>query len=94
MNVIGCAHFLSKRFAEAIETLLLAIQEDPNAVGYRFLIASYAHLGRLQEAREALSRMRLIDPVVMPPNLRVLRMPEHRDLALSGLRLALGEEAP
>ena len=77
LNVIGCAHFCSRRFAEAIETLLLALQEDPNAVAYRFLIACYAHLGRLGEAREALDRMRLIDPVVMPYYLP-LRIPQHR----------------
>jgi pentatricopeptide repeat protein len=95
LNVIGCAQFFIKNFAEAIETLLLAIQEDPNAVGYRFLVAGYAHLGRLEEARETLNRMRrLIDPDVMPPYLQVLRIPAHRELLLSGLRLALGEEAP
>ena len=93
LHVIGCRHFLSKGFAEAIETLPLAIQEDPNAVAYRFLSACYAHLGRLEEAREALDRMRLIDPVVMPSYLP-LRFPQHRELLLSGLRLALGEEAP
>jgi adenylate cyclase len=93
LHVIGCAHFLSKRFAEAIETLPLAIQEDPNAMAYRFLSACYAHLGRLEEARDALDRMRLIDPVVIPSYLP-LRIPQHRELLLSGLRLAIGEEAP
>jgi pentatricopeptide repeat protein len=60
---------------------------------YRGLIAGYAHLGRLEEARAALHRMRLIDPVVMPHCLEMLRIPEHRELLLSGLRLALGEAA-
>jgi adenylate cyclase len=90
---IGGAHFLSKRFEEALETLLPAIQEDPNAAGYRWLIACYAHMGRLEEARAALNRLRLIDPVVMPSNHQVLRIPEHREFLLSGLRLALGEGA-
>jgi adenylate cyclase len=94
LNIIGCAQFFGRRFEEAIQTLLLAIQEDPTTVGYRFLIAGYAHLGRLEEAREALNRMRLIDPVVMPPYLQVMRVPKHRDLLVSGLRLAIGEEAP
>jgi TolB-like protein/class 3 adenylate cyclase len=35
LNVIGHADFFGRRFEEAIETLLLAIQEDPNAVAYR-----------------------------------------------------------
>ncbi len=94
LNVIGYAHFFSRRFEEAIETLLLATQEDPNAVGSHGLIASYAHLGRLEEAREALHRLRLIDPVVMPPYLHAARIPQHRELLVSGLRLAMGEEAP
>jgi adenylate cyclase len=91
MNIIGYAHFLSRRFAEAIEALLLVIQEDANPLSYHGLIACYAHLGRLDEAREALSRVRLIHPVVMPWYLQALRIPEHRDLLVSGLRLALGE---
>jgi adenylate cyclase len=93
LRVIGQAQFYSRRFAEAIETLSLAIQEDPNAGSY-VLIACYAHLGRLEEARAALNRMQLIDPVVMPPYLQAMRIPECRELLLSGLRLALGEGAP
>jgi adenylate cyclase len=92
LDIIGHAHFFSRRFAEAVETLLLAIQEDPRTVSYHCLIASYAHMGRLEEAREALSRLR-IDPLVMPAYLHFLRIPQHRDLLVSGLRLALGEEA-
>jgi hypothetical protein len=37
--------------------------------------------------------MRLIDPVVMPPYLQGLGIPEHRELLVSGLRLAIGETA-
>jgi adenylate cyclase len=92
LNVIGFAQFFSGRFAEAVETLLRATQEDPNAVAYRGLIACYAHLGRLEEAREALSRLRLITPAVIPPYLP-FRIPQHRELFLSGLRLAIGETA-
>jgi adenylate cyclase len=90
---IGFAQFFSRRFEEAIEILLPAMQEDPNAVGYHLLIASYAHMRRLDEARAALSRLRLIDRVVMPHYLQALRIPEHRDLLVSGRRLAIGEQA-
>jgi adenylate cyclase len=93
LTIIGYAHFFSRRFEEAIETLLLAIQEDPNPVRYHGLIACYAHLGRLEEARDALSRMRLIDPALMPWYLQALRIPQHRELLVSGLRLAIGETA-
>ena len=89
--VIGVAHFLSRRFAEAVPKLLLAIQEDPSNPGpYRVLGACYAHMGRLDDAREIVARLRAITPVVIP-DASFLRNPEHRELLLSGLRLAAGE---
>jgi hypothetical protein len=48
-------------------------------------------LGRLDDAREALARLRAITPVVIPDTISVFRKPEHRELLLSGLRLAIGE---
>jgi pentatricopeptide repeat protein len=89
--VIGTAHFLGTRFEEAVPKLLLAIQEDPTFLAaYRSLAACYAHMGRLDDAREVLERLRAIRPVVMPRDLPY-RNPEHRELFLSGLRLAMGE---
>jgi len=89
---IGYAHFFSRRFDEAVPKLLLAIQEDPSYPGpYRVLAACYAHMGRLDEAREIIDRLRTITPVVVP-GARQLRKAEHRELFLSGLRLAAGEE--
>jgi hypothetical protein len=70
---------------------LLGIQDDPNhPTAYRLLAGCYAHMGRLGEAREIVKRLRAIVPVVVP-NTSYLRNPEHRDLLLSGLRLAAGE---
>jgi TolB-like protein/class 3 adenylate cyclase len=88
---IGAAHFFSRRFDEAVPKLLLAIQEDPN-VSYacRYLSACYAHMGRLDDAREVIGRLRPITSVVIP-DASHLRNPEHRELYLSGLRLAAGE---
>jgi TolB-like protein len=90
-SAIGGAHFVSRRFDEAVPKLLLAIQEDPTyPQPYRWLAASYAHMGRLDEAREIVVRLRAItSPVV--PSASFLRNPEHRELFLSGLRLAAGE---
>ena len=89
--VIGMAHFLSRRFDQAVPKLLLAIQEDPGYLEtYRYLAACYAHLGRLDEARAVVQRLRVITPVVIP-NASFLRNPEHRELFLSGLRSAAGE---
>jgi adenylate cyclase len=90
--VIGAAHFLSRRFDEAVPKLLLAIQEDPSFPNpYRYLAACYAHMGRFSDAQEIVERLRAITTVAIP-NASYLRNPEQRELFLSGLRLAAGEE--
>ena len=89
--VIGQAHFLSRRFDEAVRTLLLAMQDNPTLpFPYRVLAACYAHMGRLDDAREIIERLRAITSPVIPES-SYLRNPEHRELYLSGLRLAAGE---
>jgi TolB-like protein len=91
LAIIGEAHFLARRFDEAAPNLLLAIQEDPSlTVPYRYLAACYAHMGRLPEAREIVARLRAISSVVIP-DASFLRNVEHRELYLSGLRLAAAE---
>jgi adenylate cyclase len=91
LPTIGAAHLFSRRFDKALSTLQLAIQEDPSfPPAYRFLAACYAHMGRLDEAREIVGRLRAITPVISPRVLQ-FRKPEHRELLLSGLRLAAGE---
>jgi tetratricopeptide (TPR) repeat protein len=88
---IGAAHFFSRRFDEAVPKLLLAIQEDPSSPQpYRYLAACYAHMGRLDDAREIFGRLRAITSVVIS-DVSFLRNVEHRELWLSGLRLAAGE---
>jgi len=47
-------------------------------------------MGRLDEAREIVRRLREITPAVVP-SVVLYRNPEHRELLLSGLRLAAGE---
>src|SRR6516164_5172480 len=90
--VIGAAHFAARRFDEAVPKLLLAIQEDPShPVPYRFLAACYAHMGRPERAREIVARLRAIGVAVIP-DVRHHRDGQHRELILSGLRLAIGEE--
>ena len=88
---IGAAHFYSRRFDQAVPKLLLAIQEDPSLPSpYRLLAACYAHMGRLDDAREIVTRLRSITSAVIP-DASFLRNPEQRELYLSGLRLAAGE---
>ena len=80
-----------RRFAEATSKLLLSIQDDPGfPPAFRCLAACYAHMGRLDEARDVVKRLRTITPQVMPNDLP-FRNPEDRELFLSGLRLAAGE---
>jgi adenylate cyclase len=89
--IMDAAHFVSRRFDEAVPKLLIAIQDDPGfPMPYRILAACYAHLGRLDDAREIVERLRAITSVVIP-DLSFLRNPEHRELVLSGRRLAAGE---
>ena len=93
VSAIGAAHFLSRRFDQALPKLLLAIQENPDyPVSYRYLAACYAQMGRLDEAREIVVRLRAITPLVVS-SADYLRNLEQRELLMSGLRLAAGETA-
>ena len=88
---IGQAYFFKRQFDEAAAKLVLAIQDNPGSpIPYRTLAACYAHMGRLDEARAIVARLRAVTPEIVP---RVLpwRNPEDRELLLSGLRLAAGE---
>jgi adenylate cyclase len=88
---MGMAYFSKRRFDEAASTLLLSIQNNPGFPNsYRTLAACYAHMGRLDEARAIVARLRAITPLVVPSDLP-FRNPEDRELLLSGLRLAAGE---
>jgi len=91
--IIGCAHFVARRFDEAIAKQLIALQEDPSFPDpYRYLAACYAHTGRLDDAREIVERLRAVTPLVVP-RASELRNAEQRELYLSGLRRAAGEAA-
>jgi len=92
--LIGSALVSSRRFEEAIPKLLASIQNDEDAAvaPYRWLVACYAHMGRLEEARATLARLRAISSVMIPEASN-LRNAEHRELFLSGLRLAISESA-
>jgi adenylate cyclase len=76
-------------FDQAQPDLLLSIQEG-NLNSYRALAACYAHIGRLDDARATIQRLRDITTVVVPDWLPY-RKPEHRKLFVTGLRLAMGE---
>jgi adenylate cyclase len=91
LSVLGMAYFFKRQFDEAAAKLLLSIQNHPGfPPSYRTLAACYAHMGRLDEARAIVARLRAITPLVVASELP-WRKPEDRELFLSGLRLAAGE---
>jgi len=91
LATLGSAYFISRRFDEAVRKLVLAIQEDPSFPdSYRYLAVCYAHMGRLDEARAILQQLKGISSVVAPRS-TMFQNPEHRELFLSGVRLAAGE---
>jgi len=91
LSLMGGAYFFKRQFDEAVSKVLLAIQDDPGfPPSYRVLAACYAHMGRLDEARAIVAQLRTITPQVVP-NFLPWRNAEHRELLLSGLRLAMGE---
>jgi TolB-like protein/class 3 adenylate cyclase/predicted ATPase len=88
LSLLGQAHFLARRFDEAVPKLLLAIQEDPSfPAPYRYLAACYAHMGRLAEARAIVARLRRVTSAVWT-DASWFRDAGQRELYLSGLRLA------
>jgi TolB-like protein len=88
---IGVAHFFAGRLEEARAALLRSLQEKPNWVPtHRFLASCYAHMGRLDEAREVIRKLRALTNVLVP-SAENWRDPDHREFYLSGLRLAAGE---
>ena len=85
----GVAHFFARRLEPARTMLSLSLQQHPNWVPTnRFLAACYAHLGRLDEAKTIIQRLRAMSPVVLPAADN-WRDPEQREFYLSGLRLAM-----
>src|SRR5260370_22570052 len=88
---MGAGHFYAHRLDRAAEMLLLSLEENPSwAPCYRFLASCYAHLGRLDDARNLVKRLPDITPMVVPSAAH-WRIPEQREFFLEGLRLAADE---
>jgi TolB-like protein/class 3 adenylate cyclase len=90
---MGNAHLFVGRYDEAVFWARKASQEQPNAVQpWRTAAIAYALSDRIVEAREAMARMREIDPTLRLSNLAGLTHPFRRpeDLArwTEGLRKA------
>jgi adenylate cyclase len=88
---MAMAHFFSGRLEDAAAMLLRALQENPTyPLANRALASCYAHMGRLDEARAVAAGLRAIGLMLIPEDINY-RNPEHRELFLSGLRLATAE---
>jgi len=92
LSVIGRAQFYKKQFDLAAQNFMLCLRQSPGSPWrYRFLAASYAHQGRLQEANDVIRQLLALGVPVIPS--KWLGNPNHpgNELLLSGLRLASGE---
>jgi TolB-like protein/class 3 adenylate cyclase len=88
---IGIAHMFCGRLETAASFLQIGLQENPSyPLANRFLASCYVHLGRIDEAREVVARLRAITPAIMPATVNY-RDPAQREMFLSGLRLAVDE---
>jgi adenylate cyclase len=91
LTAIGIALFFCHRFDEAAAKLHESLERFPKLVlTYRFLAASYAHMGRLAEAREIAKHLRSWNLTVLESGTRYRNL-EHRQLYLSGLSIAAAE---
>jgi len=62
---MAAAHYLAKRYDQAITWGCKAVQQGPNVAGaYRILCASLAQAGRIDEARATLARLRELQPYI------------------------------
>ena len=91
---LGMCHFFEGRFDEAATFLEDSFRELPTypLTGW-FLAACYARMGRVQEAREFASRQGIVRDGKWLAIHRLLGHAAHRDMALSGLKRATGQES-
>jgi adenylate cyclase len=90
---LAMAHLVARRFEQAIEFADRTLYTQPRAAtAIRVKIVACAHLGRLDEAREAVTRLLAIDPRFTVGAMLALGAPsfapEFLELYLTGLRLA------
>jgi TolB-like protein len=90
---MALAHLLADRYDEAVSWAAKSRNEQPNwATSLRVAAIAYALSDRIVEAREAIARLREIDPTLRLSNLEKvappLRRPEDRARFIEGLRRA------
>jgi adenylate cyclase len=90
-SLIGEANFYKHEFDEAAAQLLFSINNNPGFPhSFQVLAACYGQMGRFDEARAIVARLRAITPLILP-SVAHLRRPEDRELFLLGMRIAAGD---
>jgi adenylate cyclase len=91
---IGMCHFFESRFGEACRILEISFTELPSySLTAWFLAATYTKMGRLDAAREFAKRQGIAPSGAWLVIGQLLGNAAHRDMALSALRLATGQES-
>ena len=90
---LAAAHFFERRFDTAVALLLERNHYAESPASAIHLAAAYAHLGRLDEARAAISRYRALSPVPVATLAQMWLHLEDRELLLRGVALARAGEA-
>lgn len=94
LYAIGMAHFVAGRYDDAATWAEKAENERPASIGFgplRLLAATYAHLGRSDEAREAFASVLEVTPHISATGIRNaihFSRPEDLERYLDGLRKA------
>jgi len=92
LTTLAVAEFFGRNFEAAAPKFAAAMQQWPTyTTPYHFLAACYGHMGQPAEAKEVIGRLRAFGGPINPPRVAQWRVPEYRELLLSGLRLATGE---
>ncbi len=87
---LGTAYYLKGQYAKALEILEKGVVKRPEFVGYYLLLAAtYARLGRTDEAARAADTVRRLDPFFEVESFgTAFRTPAHREAIIAGLRKA------
>jgi adenylate cyclase len=87
---LGMAHYLKGRYGKALEILEKGVVKRPDYVGYYIaLAATYAQLGRTEDAALAAEKVRRRDPFFSVDTFgTAYRNSAHREALLEGLRKA------
>ena len=87
---LGIAYYLKARYEEALNILAKGQIKRPNFTGYHIaLAATYARLGRAEEAARAAAALRRLDPFFDVDSFGTgFRQPAHREAIAAGLRAA------